>query len=546
MLSGSWFVVNDQASFALPLDESNRVLPFLVRLRLFNYVYDLPSQIFCFTAETREVVRLSVPEQPLPPTIHMHHGQGIEGGDEVSDAPKKKRIFGRVAKAPEGSSAGGSGLGGVRRSQGGGKRASAGLAAKMRRRGWWVPAALPRPRNFAYLLWRTSAFASVSGTPRHDLFLSSCISLRNNTELSLAILPTVPGPSDERRSVFAAFRKKFVVQPSKPPTSSMPPIARVMDAFKHQERRSKKRQTQQQQQRQQQSLRTFPPALKLPAMEHYILEDTTNADIGRKFSMVAENPFSDDEAAAAGATGAAATGAAAAIATAFATSTGPQPGGRVKFAMEGLMEQEQQLQRRMQSSGGEGTGLAPAEQQQTEQQLLLKEHQLHAQHPDGAGAEAAGTGADGSDARMQDTSDTTEDDDENRETAEGKGQRSSRNNNLQSPSEDRKLLSPRERAHRRNREKGREKRPHQRTRRKQSHSFMKQIQVKEKIPLVQGVDYLVLDGKERQLLPVPLYWLLTENAPLWCCLAERLPKYKHNVRRFVANPKNADFLADVR
>ncbi|KAL8455475.1 hypothetical protein Emag_000604 [Eimeria magna] len=568
VLSGTWCVVGDQGSFALPLDENSRVLPFLVRLRLFNYVYDLPSQVFCFTTETREVVRLSVPENPLPPTIHMQQEEGRDGGDEASEtgAPNKSSRFLRVARRFDGRGSSSANGGAAASAFGGGGRARrehravrdrrvssiAAASKRLRKRDWWVPSALPKPRSSVYLMWRTSAFASASGTPRHDLFLSSCISLRNNTELPLAILRTVPGPTDERRSVFATFRKKFELQPTKPPTSSMPPFTRLIDAFKQHERKSKKRHTQQHHQ-QQQPLRTFPPVLKLPAMEHYIVDDLTSTDIGRKFSMVADNPSSDDDA---GSISAAAAGAAAAAAAAFVTSSGGQPEGRVKFAMEGYMEQQLlKQQRRMRSSLTEKSAyLAHGEQHQAAQQLLLQPQQpdesadtpsadpaaTTAAPAAAAATTAAGTGESaGMDTeeqqQQQQQAESSPSSDEPEVAPKGilRGPRLSkeRRRSLPPPEE---TEFQRERHHRRSRRGSRKSR-----RASQNHT-------QDKSPLVPGVDYIVLDSKERQLLPIPLFWLLTENAPLWCCLADRLPKYKQKVRRFVTQPKNADFLAEEK
>ena len=601
VLSGRWCVVKDQGSYCLPVDENGRVSPFLVRLRLLNYVYDLPSKLFCFNTETREVIRLSVPEQPLPPDLHLQHQAAAEAADEASDAPKRKGPFAnipgplRARILPSNDASGYDGFRGVGRRQraGGGGPLGDSSLRRLRRRDWFIPSALPRPRSSVYLLWRTSAFASTSGNPRHDLFLSSCVSVRNTTELSLAVIPTVPGPTDERTSVFAAFRKKFAVQPSKPPTSSMPPFVRGLEALKQQERRSKRRQNTHEHMQQQQPLRTFPPVLKLPAMEHYIVEDPTSTDIGRKFSMVADCPSSDEDAAAAAAPAAAAAASvpaatgtavgAAANPSAAAAPTGSsnpaQAHGRVKFAVEGLLQnrqqqlqqqlQQQQLQQLLHSRAQRDKASKARHTRHTDSSVPLQTPDAAEDPPpalptsadaaaaEGAAAEgAAAGGGEGTEAAVEsawvdsEASPAFIDEKEKGPGAAG-APGGPWSKSPRSPREEDSLLPvavvKERRRHRQRvgRELGNVGRDRvgsrsQGRRRRRSHE-----RPQEKVPLTLGVDYIVLDGSQQQLLPLPLFWQLTDNTPLWCCLADRIPKYKHKIRKFVLNPKNADFLAEV-
>lgn len=635
---------------ALPIDENGVVENFLVRLRLLNYVYDLPSQLFQFTSETRDVIRLSVPEVPLPPRIHMldeqaeggigddeaiasttatggemstsssryrHRGgdrrgyKEIGGGEYDEEANQQggrretRRTVGgggmnsSYASAPPGvPSSGvfgnfsggnpGSGTGGIQRRAfsrrsppggGGGHHHSHALFTQgpyLHERGWWIPDDLPHPRNFVYVMWRSAAHLASGGNARYDLYLSSCVVIRNTTKFNLSIFPSVPGPTNVKKSVFAAYHKKFMACPSRPPTHSMPPFVTAVRRFQQLAgggggggRRggdsSGKRQVNRQAtlgggggmtasgtpvKTPRLTVRTIPPTLKLPAMEHYIIEDPSAGDIGRKFSMVAGNPSEDEETNNNNEIGG----------TAVGTAGGGE--GNEELSLEKLvraLKDDDQFDVRNTSRGGAPSSTG----QQPQQQGMRSGGGPSSASPRGGGegedfssssnlrqlSVAGGGGSPSSFRRRSFRTRYNSGDGESMKDGEmkGGGKRSllSSPGNPSSPgvvsrgaarygeamfAGGRKLTNQLRRRRRRGTKSGPGK-----------HSAYGG----EYIPLVEDIDYLDFQPFDSMVKAIPLFWTLADNAPLWVCLSQHTPKSKGEIRRAVRYPTRCDFLTEV-
>lgn len=640
-LEGTWTFVEDGQRMALPIDENGVVENFLVRLRLLNYVYDLPSQLFQFTSETRDVIRLSVPEVPLPPRIHMldEQAEGAIGDDEamasasaggahaasssgggrgkgggykeimMDDVEEKNTHHSgrRSTRRTTGGASisgthagGGAPSSGVFGSIGGNTSGGTGLQRRtfsrrtagashalfatgpfLHERGWWDPDDLPHPRNFVYVMWRSAAHLASGGNARYDLYLSSCVVIRNTTKFNLSIFPSVPGPTNVKKSVFAAYHKKFMACPSRPPTHSMPPFVTAVRRFQQMAggggggggrrgdsggRRHLNRQmtlgggggggrggggdggggggnkammtasgTPIKAPRL--TVRTIPPTLKLPAMEHYIIEDPSAGDIGRKFSMVAGNPSEDEENNEAGPGG----------------GTGGGSGGGEELSLEKLVralkDEEQIDTSRRQGSdslfrpGGGGGVLTTATT------MMLADQGRGGGGGDEASALSSpsnrGNPAGGFRRRSFRSrySGSAADLDSNKDR-DIKGKRSLLSSSANSPATvssaarygeamfagGRKLTNQFRRRRRRGTKSGPGK-----------HSAYGG----EYIPLVEDIDYIDFQPFDSMVKAIPLYWTLADNAPLWVCLNKHTPKSKGEIRRAVRYPTRCDFLTEV-
>ncbi|KJP85909.1 hypothetical protein AK88_04441 [Plasmodium fragile] len=198
-LKYQWKILSNNESLDLPTHKNGKVKFFLIRFRLLNYIYDIPSSILNTANENEDIIRLVIPERRLPPNINaqveeeLYNEQLLEM-DNLSLESNYHTIYPSNYTSKKNTNT--------------------------NKEEVWKPANIPQPRNHLFIFFRTSSRISHEEKQEYDFFLSSIVAIKNNTDFPLYVFKSVPGNSN-RNGIFKEYFHKYNTVPSPPPTYTL-------------------------------------------------------------------------------------------------------------------------------------------------------------------------------------------------------------------------------------------------------------------------------------------------------------------------------------
>lgn len=260
----AWRMVQHEASAVLATDDIGRTLPFVMRIQLLNFIFDIPSSVLKLDQERLEPVILSygnhlVEQQKDIDRVSQNDASVNDNGDiqkhtatyeekksssgagsvqQTSHLAKTVKSHGEPKPLPRSRKP----HTGAQQKTSGSLRTSTTTSTSARSsssqpeyytfytaiegkpievRGSWNPNNLPRIRSEVRILIRTSQRVTTGDKSCFDIFLSSALVIRNNTSLGLSIFSTVPGPFEREKkdSVYSYYHTR----PPEPPVD-VPPL----------------------------------------------------------------------------------------------------------------------------------------------------------------------------------------------------------------------------------------------------------------------------------------------------------------------------------
>ncbi|ANQ09731.1 Chloroquine resistance marker protein [Plasmodium coatneyi] len=198
-LKYQWKILSNNESLDLPTHKNGKVKFFLIRFRLLNYIYDIPSSILNTRNENEDIIRLVIPERRLPPNINaqveeeLYNEQLLEM-DNLSVESNYHTLYPSNYTSKRNTNT--------------------------NKEEVWKPANIPQPRNHLFIFFRTSSRISHEEKQEYDFFLSSIVAVKNNTDFPLYVFKSVPGNSN-RNGIFKEYFHKYNTVPSPPPTYTL-------------------------------------------------------------------------------------------------------------------------------------------------------------------------------------------------------------------------------------------------------------------------------------------------------------------------------------
>ncbi|SCP05335.1 conserved Plasmodium protein, unknown function [Plasmodium ovale] len=195
-----WKIISNNESLDLPTYENGKVKFFLIRFRLLNYIYDIPSSILNTECENEDVIRLVMPERRLPPNINkqveqdLYNEELLELDNKPSFHSNYHTIYPTNYYTPRKYIA--------------------------NKEDIWKPCNIPQPRNHLFIFFRTSSRISHEEKQEYDFFLSSIVAVKNNTDFPLYLFKSIPGNSN-KSGIFKEYFFKYNIIPSPPPTYTL-------------------------------------------------------------------------------------------------------------------------------------------------------------------------------------------------------------------------------------------------------------------------------------------------------------------------------------
>lgn len=234
-----WTPIPNVKGASLPIDEAGKMQPFVIRFQLLDCLFDIPSTCLTLDQESLQLVSLSlIPSEDteiaatrasaklrarvvrraslrLSPLKISRYSQPLsidrstesphQDGSVQSDLKDSSLLQGGSAQHHEDSILSND----ENKSWKLSPREASLLSILPRRvkssrrlskqiqddtRGTWIPSRLPQRRQKVNILVRTSQRVTQGDRTCFDIFLTSSIVVRNNTNLGIQIFPTVPGP----------------------------------------------------------------------------------------------------------------------------------------------------------------------------------------------------------------------------------------------------------------------------------------------------------------------------------------------------------------
>ncbi|ETB62652.1 hypothetical protein YYC_00360 [Plasmodium yoelii 17X] len=199
-LKYQWKILGNNESLDLPTYENGKVKFFLIRFRLLNYIYDIPSNILNTENVNEDVIRLVIPERVLPANINkqveqeLYNEEYLEVEKNLSLKGKYHTIYPSNYYTPKKNTT--------------------------NKEYTWKPFNIPQPRNNLYIFFRTSNKISHEEKNECDFFLSSILAIKNNTDFPIYIYKSVPGNTNQN-GIFKEYFHKYNNIPSPPPTYTL-------------------------------------------------------------------------------------------------------------------------------------------------------------------------------------------------------------------------------------------------------------------------------------------------------------------------------------
>ncbi|CAD2098744.1 conserved Plasmodium protein, unknown function [Plasmodium vinckei] len=194
-----WKILGNNESLDLPTYENGKVKFFLIRFRLLNYIYDIPSNILNTENVNEDVIRLVIPERVLPANINKQVEQELYN-EEYLDIEKNLSLNGKYHT--------------IYPSNYTPKKNTTNKEYT------WKPFNIPQPRNNLYIFFRTSNKTSHEEKNECDFFISSILAIKNNTDFPIYIYKSVPGNTNQN-GIFKEYFHKYNNIPSPPPTYTL-------------------------------------------------------------------------------------------------------------------------------------------------------------------------------------------------------------------------------------------------------------------------------------------------------------------------------------
>ncbi|CAA9989901.1 conserved Plasmodium protein, unknown function [Plasmodium knowlesi strain H] len=198
-LKYQWKILSNNESLDLPTHKNGKVKFFLIRFRLLNYIYDIPSSILNTANENEDIIRLVIPERRLPPNINAQveeelYNEELLEMDNLSLESNYHTVYPSNYTSKRNTNT--------------------------NKEEVWKPANIPQPRNHLFIFFRTSSRISHEEKQEYDFFLSSIVAIKNNTDFPLYVFKSVPGNSN-RNGIFKEYFHKYNTVPSPPPTYTL-------------------------------------------------------------------------------------------------------------------------------------------------------------------------------------------------------------------------------------------------------------------------------------------------------------------------------------
>ncbi|SBS87792.1 conserved Plasmodium protein, unknown function [Plasmodium malariae] len=194
-----WKIISNNESLDLPTYENGKVKFFLIRFRLLNYIYDIPSSILNTESDNEDVIRIVIPERRLPPNINKQVEQDLYNDEllEIENKASSHNTYHTIYPTNYTS-----------------------RRYNTSKDDTWKASNIPQPRNHLFIFFRTSSRISHEEKQEYDFFISSIVAVKNNTDFPLYIFKSVPGNSN-KRSIFREYYHKYNMMPSPPPTYTL-------------------------------------------------------------------------------------------------------------------------------------------------------------------------------------------------------------------------------------------------------------------------------------------------------------------------------------
>ncbi|SBT79988.1 conserved Plasmodium protein, unknown function [Plasmodium malariae] len=194
-----WKIISNNESLDLPTYENGKVKFFLIRFRLLNYIYDIPSSILNTESDNEDVLRIVIPERRLPPNINKQVEQDLYNDEllEIENKASSHNTYHTIYPTNYTS-----------------------RRYNTSKDDTWKASNIPQPRNHLFIFFRTSSRISHEEKQEYDFFISSIVAVKNNTDFPLYIFKSVPGNAN-KRSIFREYYHKYNMMPSPPPTYTL-------------------------------------------------------------------------------------------------------------------------------------------------------------------------------------------------------------------------------------------------------------------------------------------------------------------------------------
>ncbi|VWU52011.1 conserved protein, unknown function, partial [Hepatocystis sp. ex Piliocolobus tephrosceles] len=239
----SWRIINHNESIDLPINKNGKVDFFLIRFRLLNYVYDIPSYMLNNEKDNEDVIRLVIPERKLPAHINQQIEYDLLNRDSMEMHTDSFHISAYSRRRTNSSTSNKNRIIYPTNYYNNEKKNVNHIKNIYQVNDYnnydydnnnnisvstpnnnvkytWKPYNVPLARNQLFILFRTSNRITHEEKQECEFFISSIIAVKNNTDFPMYLFKSVPGNIKES-NIFIDYFHKFNCIPSPPPTYTL-------------------------------------------------------------------------------------------------------------------------------------------------------------------------------------------------------------------------------------------------------------------------------------------------------------------------------------